>query len=40
MVSTMAHRSLTSHPWHDLTLGDDAPNICNAVIEIPRGAAA
>ena len=35
--STMAHKSTSSHPWHDLPLGDDAPNICNAVIEIPRG---
>jgi hypothetical protein len=27
----------SSHPWHDLPLGEDVPNICNAVIEIPRG---
>jgi hypothetical protein len=27
-----------SHPWHDLDLGEDAPKMCNAVIEIPRGA--
>lgn len=26
-----------SHPWHDLSVGVDAPNIFNAVIEIPRG---
>lgn len=26
-----------SHPWHDLDIGRDAPHICQAVIEIPRG---
>lgn len=26
-----------SHPWHDLAIGDEAPNVFNAVIEIPRG---
>lgn len=26
-----------SHPWHDLAIGDDAPDVFNAVIEIPRG---
>lgn len=26
-----------SHPWHDLAIGDNAPDIFNAVIEIPRG---
>jgi hypothetical protein len=26
-----------SHPWHDLSPGDDCPNVCHAVIEIPRG---
>ena len=31
-------KSHSSHPWHDLSLGEDAPNVCNAVIEIPRGA--
>lgn len=37
-VSTMAAgRHAASHPWHDLPIGDDAPNLFNAVIEIPRG---
>lgn len=26
-----------SHPWHDLSVGEDAPALFNAVIEIPRG---
>jgi inorganic pyrophosphatase len=25
------------HPWHDVELGDDAPNILLAIIEIPMG---
>ena len=27
----------SSHPWHDLYIGGEAPHIVNAVIEIPRG---
>ena len=27
----------SSHPWHDLYIGENAPNTVNAVIEIPRG---
>ncbi|WIA09108.1 hypothetical protein OEZ86_011695 [Tetradesmus obliquus] len=30
-------RGTASHPWHDLSPGSDAPNVVNAVIEIPRG---
>jgi hypothetical protein len=26
-----------SHPWHDLSPGQDAPSVVNCVIEIPRG---
>ncbi|CAD7695104.1 unnamed protein product [Ostreobium quekettii] len=26
-----------AHPWHDLSIGDNAPDMFNAVIEIPRG---
>ena len=26
-----------SHPWHDLSPGQDVPNIVNVVIEIPKG---
>src|ERR1700760_3613020 len=25
------------HPWHDVELGNEAPKIVNAVIEIPKG---
>mmetsp|Transcript_15479 Transcript_15479/g.33585 ORF Transcript_15479/g.33585 Transcript_15479/m.33585 type:complete len:198 (+) Transcript_15479:76-669(+) len=31
------YRGTASHPWHDLSPGEKAPEICNAVIEIPRG---
>lgn len=30
-------RSTASHPWHDLDIGEDAPTVVHAVIEIPRG---
>ncbi|DBA94600.1 hypothetical protein WJX77_010286 [Trebouxia sp. C0004] len=30
-------RSSASHPWHDLSVGEDVPNVVNAVIEIPKG---
>lgn len=34
----MGHnRAAASHPWHDLPIGDEAPSILHAVIEIPRG---
>ena len=26
-----------AHPWHDIPLGDDAPEEVRAVIEVPRG---
>jgi len=26
-----------SHPWHDIEIGDDAPEVVQAVIEIPKG---
>ncbi len=25
------------HPWHDVDLGEDAPNVLNAIIEVPMG---
>lgn len=28
------------HPWHDLDVGSDAPNVVNALIEIPKGSKA
>ena len=34
----MAQRSAhVSHAWHDIPIGEEAPDIFNAVIEIPRG---
>ena len=30
-------RSIASHPWHDLEIGPNAPDVIHAVIEIPRG---
>lgn len=30
-------RGTASHPWHDLSPGQDVPNIINVVIEIPKG---
>jgi inorganic pyrophosphatase len=31
------NRGTASHPWHDLSPGQNAPDFVNAVIEIPRG---
>lgn len=28
---------LTSHPWHGITHGKEAPSVVNCVIEIPKG---
>ena len=28
------------HPWHDIEIGEQAPNVLNAVIEIPKGSKA
>jgi inorganic pyrophosphatase len=28
------------HPWHDVEIGEDAPSIVNAIIEIPKGSKA
>lgn len=30
-------RSQASHPWHDLPVGENAPELFNAVVEIPKG---
>lgn len=30
-------RASASHPWHDLSVGEDVPNVINVVIEIPKG---
>jgi hypothetical protein len=35
---TMAQRAAhVSHAWHDISIGEEAPDVFNAVIEIPRG---
>ncbi|KAJ5075079.1 hypothetical protein M0811_07802 [Anaeramoeba ignava] len=31
------HQSSVLHPWHGIEPGEDPPNECNAVIEIPKG---
>jgi inorganic pyrophosphatase len=28
------------HPWHEVEVGDQAPNIINAIVEIPKGSKA
>eukprot|EP00386_Alphamonas_edax_P004871 GDKI01015339.1.p1 GENE.GDKI01015339.1~~GDKI01015339.1.p1 ORF type:complete len:199 (-),score=87.37 GDKI01015339.1:275-832(-) len=28
---------MSTHPWHDVSIGDDAPEVFYAVIEIPKG---
>ena len=28
---------IMAHAWHDVTVGDDVPDVFNAVIEIPQG---
>jgi inorganic pyrophosphatase len=33
----MARRSVAAHPWHDLEIGPDAPNVFNMVVEIGKG---
>lgn len=30
-------KSHASHPWHDLDVGEEAPNKFHAIIEIPKG---
>ncbi len=34
------HNFKFMNPWHDVIIGPDAPNILNAVIEIPKGSKA
>ncbi|KAK8485902.1 hypothetical protein V6N13_028130 [Hibiscus sabdariffa] len=37
ILSSMSRRSVAAHPWHDLEIGPEAPNIFNCVVEIPKG---
>lgn len=25
------------HPWHDINIGENSPNVINAIIEVPKG---
>nr|XP_043628728.1 soluble inorganic pyrophosphatase PPA1-like [Erigeron canadensis] len=37
ILSSLSKRSAAAHPWHDLDIGPEAPQIFNVVIEIPKG---
>ncbi|XP_055812381.1 soluble inorganic pyrophosphatase 4 [Solanum dulcamara] len=37
ILSSMTRRSVAAHPWHDLEIGPEAPQIFNVVIEISKG---
>ncbi|KMT20185.1 hypothetical protein BVRB_1g001920 [Beta vulgaris subsp. vulgaris] len=37
ILSSLSRRSVAAHPWHDLDVGPEAPNIVNCVIEITKG---
>ncbi|GAB2217514.1 hypothetical protein Droror1_Dr00000710 [Drosera rotundifolia] len=37
ILSSLSKRSVAAHPWHDLEIGPDAPQIVNCVIEITKG---
>ena len=32
----MEKKHMTAHPWHDLPYGEDAPNVVNGFIEVPK----
>lgn len=37
ILSSMTRRSVAAHPWHDLEIGPNAPQIFNVVVEISKG---
>ncbi|KAF3334012.1 soluble inorganic pyrophosphatase-like protein [Carex littledalei] len=37
ILSSLSHRSVAAHPWHDLEIGPGAPVIFNCVVEIGKG---
>ncbi|KAK9749643.1 hypothetical protein RND81_02G140500 [Saponaria officinalis] len=37
ILSSMSHRSVAAHPWHDLEIGPEAPTTFNCVVEISKG---
>ncbi|KAL4565337.1 hypothetical protein LXL04_029427 [Taraxacum kok-saghyz] len=37
ILSSLSKRSVAAHPWHDLDIGPEAPQVFNVVIEITKG---
>ncbi|KAJ0962887.1 hypothetical protein J5N97_028009 [Dioscorea zingiberensis] len=37
ILSSMSHKSVAAHPWHDLEIGPGAPAVFNCVVEISKG---
>ncbi|RZC22603.1 Soluble inorganic pyrophosphatase 1 [Glycine soja] len=37
ILSSLSKRSVAAHPWHDLEIGPEAPQIFNCVVEITKG---
>ncbi|KAJ3693735.1 hypothetical protein LUZ60_009215 [Juncus effusus] len=37
ILSSLNKRSVAAHPWHDLEIGREAPDIFNVVVEISKG---
>ncbi|KAH1225165.1 Soluble inorganic pyrophosphatase 3 [Glycine max] len=37
ILSSLSRRSVVAHPWHDLEIGPEAPQIFNCVVEITKG---
>ncbi|XP_027904572.1 soluble inorganic pyrophosphatase 1-like [Vigna unguiculata] len=37
ILSSLSRRSVAAHPWHDLEIGPEAPQIFNCVVEITKG---
>ncbi|KAL9245454.1 hypothetical protein vseg_019107 [Gypsophila vaccaria] len=37
ILSSLSRRSVAAHPWHDLDIGPESPEIVNCVIEITKG---
>lgn len=40
LLSEFFFKNQRMNPWHDLSFGDDAPEVVTAVIEIPKGSKA
>ncbi|KAJ7953029.1 soluble inorganic pyrophosphatase-like [Quillaja saponaria] len=37
ILSSMSHKTVAAHPWHDLEIGPGAPAVFNCVVEIGKG---